>query len=276
MSGTNGVTTTQSFAEPPFTREDVLARGEAAKAMGATYKIIDNGDSFALEITWPPSGGAAADGGERSAAVEVPIEAEDGGAATAPMTVAAPPAPVALPAADLPNHALDFAQKIVEHWEGCSLTAYHGAADRADVWTIGWGCVSLNGEPVTPATPAITQDQADVLLARELQNTQNRVRDLVNVVLTEYQEAALISFTYNEGATAFGSSTLLTLLNGGHVTDAAAQFSRWVISNGARVNGLVRRRGAEAAVFLGKVPFGANLKATLDQYGDAALAANSA
>jgi lysozyme len=190
------------------------------------------------------------------------------------MMVAAPAA--APPAADSPNHALDFSQKIVEHWEGCSLTAYHGAADRANVWTIGWGCISIDGKSVTPATPAITQDQADALLAAELQKTQSSVRSLVKTALTEYQEAALISFTYNEGATAFGSSTLLTLLNGGHVTDASAQFSRWVVSNGVRVNGLVRRRGAEAAVFIGKVPFGPNLGAALDQYGNAALAANSA
>jgi lysozyme len=241
----------------------VEARGEAAKALGATYTIIDNGDSFALQITWPASGGseAAAGGkaGNTGAAVSVP----------APAAAAAPAG------ASAPNHALGFAQQIVEHWEGCSLTPYHGGADRPDVWTIGWGCISIGGTPVTAATPAITQAQADALLAAELQQTQHGVSGLVKVPLTEYQEAALISFAYNEGVTAFGSSTMLTLLNGGHVTDAAAQFSRWVISNGARVTGLIRRRGAEAAVFLGKVPYGPNLGAALDQYGNAALAANT-
>jgi lysozyme len=248
MPDTTGVTTTQNFAEPPFVRDDVVARGEAAKAQGATYTIVDNGDSFALEITWPPTDGTAA----------------------RPEVAAAPPTADN----DTRNHALNFAQQVVEHWEGCSLTPYHGSADRADVWTIGWGCISIGGTPVTPATPAITQAQADGLLAAELRQTQNSVSSLVKVPLTEYQEAALISFTYNEGATAFGSSTMLTLLNGGHVTDAAAQFPRWVVSNGVRVNGLIRRRGAEAAVFLGKVPYGPNLGAALDQYGNAALAAD--
>jgi lysozyme len=198
-------------------------------------------------------------------------------AALASTPAAAPaPAPPVAAAGGTPNHALDFAQQIVEHWEGCSLTPYHGGADRPDVWTIGWGCISMGRTPVTAATPAITQDQADALLAAELRDAQTSVNRLVTVTLTEYQAAALISFTYNEGITAISGSSLLTLLNGGHVADAAAQFSRWVISNGVRVNGLIRRRGAEEAVFLGKVPYGSNLGATLDKYGDAALAANSA
>ena len=262
MSGSTGATTTQNFAEPPFTLADVTARGELAKGLGATlYNITDNGDSFTLEITWPPSGGATAsdagaagdDGGAGAGAA--PAAPAVGAAAPAAPGAAATPAAVA---AATPNHALDFAQKIVEHWEGCSLTPYHGGADRPDVWTIGWGCISINDQPVTAATPAITQDVADAMLEDELASTQQGVDDLVAVELTEYQEAALISFAYNEGVGAFKTSTLRTLLNGGHVTDAAAQFSQWVISNGVRVNGLIRRRGAEAAVFLGKIPYGPN------------------
>lgn len=262
MSGATGVTTTQNFAEPPFTRADIVARGEAAKALGAaSYAIIDNGTSFTLEITWQADAGAAP--------AASPVTAASGAAAKAAARASGRAAPPV--AGETPNQALDFARKIVEHWEGCSLTPYHGSADRADIWTIGWGCIAIDGQPVTPATPAITQARADALLTGDLQATQNSVQRVVTVQLTEYQEAALISFTYNEGATAFDGSTLLTLLNHGHVTEAAAQFSRWVISNGARVNGLIRRRGAEAAVFLGKVPFGPGLGAALDQYGNAAL-----
>lgn len=135
-------------------------------------------------------------------------------AAVAPAPAVAPAAaPLAAPVAatvGAPNHALDFSQQIVEHWEGCSLTPYHGGADRPDVWTIGWGCISMGGTPVTAVTPAITQDQADALLAAELRDAQTSVNRLVTTTLTEYQEAALISFTYNEGTTAFSSSALLT------------------------------------------------------------------
>jgi lysozyme len=187
------------------------------------------------------------------------------------MPVAAPPAP-----APTTDSAFDFGQKIVEHWEQCSLTVYHGAADRPDVWTIGWGCISMNGQKVTAATPPITQAVADQLLADELNATQTGIHSCVKVTLTSYQEAALISFVYNIGLPPFQTSTMLTLLNGGHVTEAAGQFSRWVFANSVTVKGLVRRRGAEAAVFLGKIPFGPGLDAALDQYGDAALTPVSA
>jgi lysozyme len=100
------------------------------------------------------------------------------------------------------------------------------------------------------------------------------VRKLITVSLTEFQEAALISFTYNLGAGNLGSSTLRTLLNEGHVDAAAGEFLKWVRSNGQRVKGLIRRRGAEQAVFEGKVPFGPQLPKMLDQFADAALAAH--
>ncbi|HET7883973.1 MAG TPA: hypothetical protein VFL55_24010, partial [Acetobacteraceae bacterium] len=68
------------------------------------------------------------------------------------------------------------------------------------------------------------------------------------------------------------SSTLRTLLNGGHANDAAPEFDKWVMSGGQRVKGLIRRRGAERAVFEGRVPFDQHLGAALDKFADAALA----
>jgi lysozyme len=274
MPDPSGVTTTQNFTKPAYSLADVTADGEAAKALGATYKIIDNGDSFTLEITWP---------GDPSAAVPTPAPAPAPppppvlatSAKVADAQPAAPPPPMPAPVGGS-NPALDFARLIVEYWEQCRLAAYHGAEDRPGVWTIGWGCTTIDGRPVTPATPAITQAKADSMLDAILLNIQAGVRQLVKVPITEYQEAALISFAYNEGVPALAGSALLTLLNARHVTEAAAQFPRWVVANGVRVNGLIRRRGAEQAVFLGKVPFGPGLDAALTRYADAALAANIA
>jgi len=161
---------------------------------------------------------------------------------------------------------------VVQHWEGCSLTPYHGKADRPEVWTIGWGCISIAGTPVGPGTPAITQARADELLAHELAGSQAAVKRQVAVALTDVQEAALISFTYNLGEGNLRSSTLRTLLNDGRPDEAAAEFGKWVMSGGQRVRGLIRRRGAERAVFEGRVAFDQNLRATLDKFADAALA----
>ena len=160
---------------------------------------------------------------------------------------------------------------IVQHWEGCSLTPYHGKADRPEVWTIGWGCISIAGVPVSPSTPAISQGRADELLAHEMAGSQVAVKRQVAVALTDFQEAALISFTYNLGEANLHSSTLRTLLNERRTDEAAAEFGKWVMSGGQRVKGLIRRRGAERAVFEGKVPFDQHLGTALDKFADATL-----
>ncbi len=119
----------------------------------------------------------------------------------------------------------------MQHWEGCSLTPYHGKADRPEVWTIGWGCISIDGIAVSRDTPTISQARANSLLANELAGSQAALRRQITVPLTDYQEAALISFTYNLGEANLNSSTLRTLLNGGHLAEAAAEFDKWTMSN---------------------------------------------
>lgn len=72
MPNSIGTTTTQDFAEPAFALADVTARGDAAKGLGATsYKITDNGDSFTLDITWPPSDSVAAGGDDDRAVTPI-------------------------------------------------------------------------------------------------------------------------------------------------------------------------------------------------------------
>lgn len=171
-----------------------------------------------------------------------------------------------------PVDALAFATAIVKHWEGFSLTPYHGHADRPEVWTIGWGSITIDGAPVTARTQPITLDKAVAMLQGEIQPTNAEVRSMVTVDLAPHQEAALTSFAYNEGANHLRTSTLLRDLNAGNADAAALQFMQWVISNGQRVHGLVRRRAAEAAVFQGLIPFDDNLGPAMDAAGNAALA----
>jgi lysozyme len=61
---------------------------------------------------------------------------------------------------------------------------------------------------------------------------------------------ALVSFAYNVGVGALGSSTLLRLLNAGDHAGAAAQFGRWNKAGGKALAGLTKRRAAEAALFV--------------------------
>jgi lysozyme len=61
---------------------------------------------------------------------------------------------------------------------------------------------------------------------------------------------ALVSLAFNVGLHNLKSSTLLKLLNRGEHLKAAAEFTRWSFANGLQMPGLLRRRRAEAEMFL--------------------------
>jgi lysozyme len=63
---------------------------------------------------------------------------------------------------------------------------------------------------------------------------------------------ALVSWTFNLGPTNLSSSTLLKVLNSGDYEGVPAQIKRWNKAGGKVLEGLVRRREAEALLFEGK------------------------
>ena len=129
------------------------------------------------------------------------------------------------------------------HFEGFRDKAYR---DSAGVWTIGYG--STKG---VHAGQRITRDQAAIRLADDVAKAEADVSLLVNVPLTQGQFDALVSFVYNLGAGALARSTLIRRLNSGDYSGAADEFMKWVKAGGRRLQGLVRRRAAERALFLG-------------------------
>ncbi|MFK7888037.1 MAG: LysM peptidoglycan-binding domain-containing protein [Gammaproteobacteria bacterium] len=137
---------------------------------------------------------------------------------------------------------------LIKSFEGLRLNSYQ---DSGGVWTIGYGHTSGVGPGQT-----ITQAQADSFLRQDVQWAENAVRDNVDVPLTQNQFDALVSFTFNVGAGAFAGSTLLRNLNAGDYAGAQEQFGRWVNADGQRLEGLVRRRGDEAALFGSEGPSG--------------------
>ncbi|OVE49469.1 lysozyme [Chromobacterium violaceum] len=131
---------------------------------------------------------------------------------------------------------------LIKQFEGLRLAAYQ---DMVGVWTIGYGHTG----PDVKAGLIITQQQADQLLAADLEKFETGVGQLVAVPLNANQFAALVSFSYNLGLGNLRSSTLLRLLNQGDYAGAAAQFPRWNRAGGQVVAGLTRRRLAEQALF---------------------------
>ena len=75
---------------------------------------------------------------------------------------------------------------------------------------------------------------------------------LVTVPLHQHQFDALVSWTYNLGPTNLKSSTLLAVLNQGKYDEVPAQIMRWNKAGGKELEGLTRRRQAEADMFAGR------------------------
>jgi lysozyme len=132
---------------------------------------------------------------------------------------------------------------LIKKHEGLRLEAYLPTPN--DVWTIGYGHTHTTKQGMK-----ITEKQAEALLRRDIAWAEKAVNNLVVVPLTQNQFDALVSFTFNVGEGAFGSSTLLRLLNSRDYEGAANQFPRWNKQKGKVLCGLTRRREEERKLFL--------------------------
>lgn len=131
---------------------------------------------------------------------------------------------------------------LVIEFEGFSALAYRCPAG---VWTIGYG----HTKGVKPGDTC-DELQAMVWLIEDLEDAEAAIRMLVKVPLTQGQFDALASFTFNLGIKRLAESTMLILLNTGRYKLAAKQLHLWVNAGGKRLEGLVRRRAAEADLFM--------------------------
>ncbi|WP_420454397.1 lysozyme [Rubrivirga sp.] len=132
---------------------------------------------------------------------------------------------------------------LIQQFEGFEPDWY---LDAVGVRTIGYG---WTGALPDDLAPPLTEAQGRRLLADTVGAYGAAVVRHVEVPLAQAQFDALVSFTYNLGASNLASSTLLARLNEGRWDEAAAEFDRWVLAGGRRLEGLVRRRAAERALF---------------------------
>lgn len=142
--------------------------------------------------------------------------------------------------------------RIIQKFEGLQLRAYRCPGG---VWTIGYGSTGLHVHEGMVISPK----EAEALLGRDLERFEKEVASLVRVPVSSNQFSALVSFAFNVGsdidadnkAEGLGDSTLLRKLNAGApAADVAAEFKKWVFAAGKRLPGLVKRRRAEAELFL--------------------------
>lgn len=133
---------------------------------------------------------------------------------------------------------------LIKKFEGCELEAYKCAAG---VWTKGYGSTKGVKEGDT-----ITQDEAEELLIKDLEVFEKAVNDAVKVAMVQCQFDALVSWTFNLGPGNLNSSTMLKKLNGREFDEVSEQMKRWNKANGKTLDGLIRRREAEALLYEGK------------------------
>ena len=133
---------------------------------------------------------------------------------------------------------------LIKRFEGCRLKAYKCSAG---VLTIGYGHTGGVTE-----TDTITQDDANKLLQEDVAKFEEYVDDNVIVELNQGQFDALVAWTFNLGPGNLRESTMLKKLNEADYTSVPNEMKRWNKAGGKTLDGLIRRRNAEALLFQSK------------------------
>jgi lysozyme len=121
----------------------------------------------------------------------------------------------------------------------------------AGVPTIGWGTTFYpGGRKVALADPPIGCERATECLAHELTANERDVDRLTTAKLHPLSRGALVSFVYNCGAGAYRASTLRRKVNEGAWSEVPRELAKWRMGGGRILPGLVRRRAAEAELFM--------------------------
>ena len=145
----------------------------------------------------------------------------------------------------------DAGVALIKAFEGCArlradglVEAYPDPGTGGAPWTIGWGAT---GPDIGPNT-VWTREQCDARLLRDVaRHAADVERALDGSPASQAQFDALVSFHYNTGAIA--TATLTRRHRAGDFAGAAEEFARWKFAGGRVLNGLVRRRAAEAALY---------------------------
>jgi len=142
----------------------------------------------------------------------------------------------------------DNCVNLIKEYEGFESKPY---LCPAGVPTIGYGTtIYPYGDYVDLRDPAISEKQATRILLTTIDRYSDSVDRYLKNIINQSQFDALVSIAYNIGLTAFRKSTLLKRVNENpNDPDIAYQFSRWKRGGGRILQGLVRRRTAEAELY---------------------------
>lgn len=131
---------------------------------------------------------------------------------------------------------------LVARYEDCRLEAYTCPAGK---WTIGYG----HTEGVKPGDRLASVEEANELLRKDLEKYSAYVNEfaekgIISFSLNQNQFDALTSFCYN-----CGKGNLQNLVSGRDADTVGQKMLLYNKSNGKKLEGLVRRREEESALF---------------------------
>lgn len=134
-------------------------------------------------------------------------------------------------------------KQLIKDFEGLRLKAYRCPAGVA---TIGWGHTKgVNmGQKITEA-------EAEDMLVEDIAPIE-RLLNVLGINFRQEQFDALVSWIFNLGAGNFTNSTLCKrIMLGAADEEITDQIVKWTYSSGKQLVGLMKRRVAEANMFLG-------------------------
>lgn len=131
---------------------------------------------------------------------------------------------------------------IIKECEGLVLTAYK---DPVGIWTIGYGHTGkVNGKFITKGLK-ITKQQAEDLLLKDIEWAEKHVNTYQKKYkFNENEFSALVSFTFN-----IGNINQLTANGTRCRCQIAEKIPLYCNAGGKKLNGLVKRRNRELALF---------------------------
>lgn len=144
------------------------------------------------------------------------------------------------------RHITKEGLNLIKEFEGFEPEIY---LDAAGLPTIGYGHLIREGEH-NMFKYGISESAAGALLAKDVWAAERAVLRLIKVPLSDGQFDALVSFTFNLGGGALQRSTLRRKVNREEHSEVPEQLMRWVWAGGRKLRGLMRRRQAEAHLYL--------------------------
>ena len=148
----------------------------------------------------------------------------------------------------------------IKHHEGVRTRPYR---DVVALWTVGVGhlmypeqaAMKQDGRKAFELKPednrVWTMDEVDSILKDDLKRFELGVLRLCPGPLTQGQMDGLVSFAFNVGLGALQRSGLRAKHNRQDYQGAADEFLKWTKAGGKVFPGLVKRRNAERALYLG-------------------------